>query len=135
MSHYLDIKTCITNEDALIKALIRKGFKPEQIEVHKEATNLYGYQGDKRQQKANIIIRRKDVGSASNDLGFVKKEDGTYEAIVSKYDSRKYNEQWLNDVGTFHNVENAKEAFSRNGWDYTETVDNEGRIQLVGTTY
>lgn len=135
MSHYLDIKTAITNKDALIKALIRKGFKAEQIEYHKDKDNLYGYQGDKRNQKANVIIRRKDVGQASNDIGFNQKEDGTFEAIISQYDSTRYNQKWLNEVGTFHNVENAKEAFAKNGWDYTESINEEGKIQLLGTTY
>jgi len=116
-------------------ALERMGFKKEQIEVHNEAKNLYGYLGDKRNQKANVIIRRKDVGLSSNDLGFALKEDGTYEAIISDFDKRKYNDNWLSKVSTYHSVENAKDAFARNNWDYTETTDNEGRIQLVGTMY
>ncbi len=55
------------------------------IEVHEEAKNLYGYQGDKRKQKAHIIIRKKYVGSSSNDIGFLKK-DGKYLTIASAYD-------------------------------------------------
>lgn len=135
MSHYRAIKTKLTNRSALVKALCRMGFTKEQIEVHDKAINLYGYQGDKRNQKANVIIRRKYVGNASNDLGFEQKEDGSYEAIISDYDKIKYNQKWLDKVSTFHNVENAKTAFATNGWEYTESVDDQGRIQLVGCMY
>jgi len=135
MSHYLEIKTKITNRASLVKALCKCGFKENQIELHDTPTNLYGYTGDKRNQTANVIIRRQDVGSSSNDLGFVQKEDGTYEAIISEFDQRKYNEKWLNKVGTEHGIENAKNAFTMNGWDYTESVDNQGRTQLLGTSY
>lgn len=135
ISHYLEIKTKITNRSALVKALCRVGFKENQIEVHDKATNLYGFQGDKRAQKAHVIIRRKDVGAASNDIGFEQKEDGTYEAIISQYDKGKYNQKWLDKVSTYHGVENAKEAFEMHGWDYTESIDDQGRTQLVGTSY
>ena len=35
---------------------------------------------------ANIIIRRQHVGGASNDVGFLKKADGSYELIISEFD-------------------------------------------------
>lgn len=49
------------------------GYKPE---VHEKAVNLYGYQGDKRNQKAHIVIPRKQVGNASNDVGFERVNNG-----------------------------------------------------------
>jgi hypothetical protein len=135
MSHYNEIKTQITNRSALVTALTQCGFTLDQIEVHDEAQNLKGYRGDTREQKANVIIRRKDVGTASNDLGFAQKKDGTYEAIISDYDKRRYNDKWLDKVCTKHSVENAKQAFAQNGWEYTESVDDQGRTQLVGVSY
>jgi len=135
MSHYLEIKTKITNRSALVTALTKCGYKLDQIEVHDEATNLYGYQGDKRKTKANVIVRRKDVGAVSNDIGFKQAEDGTYEAIISQYDKGKHNDKWLNKVSTEHSIENARQAFKTNGWDYTESIDDQGRTQLVGSSY
>lgn len=61
------------------------GYNPQ---VHKEANNLYGFQGDQRSQKAHIIIPRSQVGGASNDVGFLRKEKGEYEMIVSEYDQK-----------------------------------------------
>lgn len=105
MSEYSEHQTEYKDEKCLVEALIEMGWSKDEIEVHKEATNLYGYHGDKRADKANIIIRRKNIGSASNDIGFAKGANGKYEAIISAYDSRSggktagktggYNKKWL----------------------------------------
>lgn len=52
-----------------------------------EALPLYGYQGDRRPEAAAIVVRRRHVGSASNDLGFVQTPQG-YVPILSEYDQR-----------------------------------------------
>ncbi|MBW4582861.1 MAG: DUF1257 domain-containing protein [Tildeniella nuda ZEHNDER 1965/U140] len=96
MSHFTAIKTQIKDAEALVKALADVGFK--QVEVHETAQPLYGFQGDLRSQTAEIIIRRKYVGGASNDIGFQRQQDGTFEAIISEYDRRKYAQPWLNQV-------------------------------------
>jgi hypothetical protein len=96
MSHFTCIKTQIKHQDALIKALADVGFK--NIEVHETAQHLYGYQGDVRQQKAEVIIRRQNIGLYSNDIGFKRQEDGQFEAIISEYDRHKYSQEWLNGL-------------------------------------
>jgi hypothetical protein len=48
---------------------------------------LYGYQGDRRPQTADIVVRRKFISSASNDLGFRWVGDH-FDAIISEYDVR-----------------------------------------------
>jgi hypothetical protein len=135
MSHYNKIKTELRNKNSLIKALIKMGFTKEQIKVCDEAEHLEGYHGDKRPEVANIIIPRKYVGNASNDLGWVLTENGTYEAIISDYDKHKYNEQWCHKMETHYGIEQAKEAFSQNGWSYTEQFNDQGEVQLIGVTY
>ncbi len=52
-----------------------------------EALPLYGYQGDQRQETAEIVVRRQHLGSASNDLGFTRTSAG-YVPILSEYDHR-----------------------------------------------
>jgi len=59
------------------------GFHPE---VNTKAAHLEGYHGDKRVQTAEIILKRREVGGASNDVGFKKQADGTFTAIISDYD-------------------------------------------------
>ncbi|MBD2597938.1 DUF1257 domain-containing protein [Nostoc spongiaeforme FACHB-130] len=96
MSHFTSIKTQIKNSAALIKALADVGFK--NVEHHKVAQPLYGYQGDVRPETAEVIIRKQYIGSLSNDIGFKRQENGQFQAIISEYDRRKYNQSWLNTL-------------------------------------
>ncbi|HEY9604560.1 MAG TPA: DUF1257 domain-containing protein [Allocoleopsis sp.] len=96
MSHFTCIKTQIKHQDALLKALADVGFK--EVEVHESAQHLYGYQGDLRSQTAEVIIRRQYIGSASNDIGFKRQQDGQFEAMISEYDRHKYSQEWLNGL-------------------------------------
>jgi Protein of unknown function (DUF1257) len=52
-----------------------------------EALPLYGYRGDQRPETAEIVIRRRQVGSVSNDIGFTRTPQG-YLPVVSEYDQR-----------------------------------------------
>src|SRR5262245_16439249 len=93
MSHFTHLQTRIVEVDALRKALADVGF--EEVEVHDEAQHLYGFQGDQRADTAEVIIRRRHVGYASNDIGFKRQPDGTFTAIISGYDRSKYSAAWL----------------------------------------
>ena len=69
----------------MIESLEELNYHPE---VHIEPQNLQGYQGDERAQKAHIIIRKKYVGSSSNDVGFyLEKGKQKYKVIASEFDS------------------------------------------------
>jgi hypothetical protein len=109
LSHYAEVKTVFKDKEALLAALqevtVATGkWTAEMIEVHSTPQNLYGYIGDMRQQKADIIIRRKNVQGSANDIGFVKKADGSYEAIISDYDRGFYNDAWLGKLTQEYNV-------------------------------
>jgi hypothetical protein len=84
MSKYNYVGVKLADRECLVKALMAVGYKTEQIEVHDEPVNLYGYNGDVRAEKAHVIIRRHNVGESSNDVGFVIGSDGR--AIVSDFD-------------------------------------------------
>jgi hypothetical protein len=96
MSHFTCIKTQLKNRDTLIQALADVGF--DDVEVHEKAQHLYGYQGDVREQTAEVIIRRQYIGAASNDIGFKQQDDGQFEAIISEYDCHQYSQSWLNGL-------------------------------------
>jgi len=141
MSHYVDVKTSITDEECLVAALCRienyhechhKTWNKTHIEVHNKAVNLYGYHGDVRVDKANIIIRRQFISRASNDIGFRKEADGSYSAIISEFDGRSmgFSPAWLQRLTTYYGVEKAKKEFKARGIKYTETTDDKGRVQL-----
>jgi hypothetical protein len=79
MSKYLCFTDIIfTDRRLLLSALADLGYN--EVEEG-EALPLYGYQGDRRQETAAIVVRRRHLGSASNDL------DG-YLPSVSEYDQR-----------------------------------------------
>ncbi|MFB2973839.1 DUF1257 domain-containing protein [Aerosakkonema sp. BLCC-F183] len=98
MSHFTAIKTELRDVNALVMALEDLGFK-DKVEVYAEAQRLYGFQGDLREETAEVVIRRQHLGAASNDIGFKKQDDGTYEAVISSFDrAYKYSQQWLNKL-------------------------------------
>lgn len=84
MSAYNEVSTVYSDGDCLVEALKEQGYQPQ---VSEKAQQLEGYQGDARKQTAEIIIPRRQVGGASNDVGFKKNADGTYTLLVSDYDS------------------------------------------------
>ena len=76
------------------------------VEVSATGEHLYGYLGDVRPEVAHVIIRREFVGAASNDIGFVRDpETGRYSVIISQFDSRRYNTQWVGRL---------KQAYAKN---------------------
>lgn len=96
MSHYTKVRTHLSDGRVLVRALESLGFK--RVENHAEPQPLVGYAGDTRLDKAEIIIRRSEVGRLSNDIGFARQPDGTFGAIISDFDRNKFNAQWLGRV-------------------------------------
>jgi len=82
MSEYCEVDIGLKDQECLIKTLEELGYKPQ---IHVDAVSLEGYQGDKRKQKAHIVIPRKQVGTASNDVGF-ELVNGEYILHVSQFD-------------------------------------------------
>lgn len=88
MSEYVTYNTrAIRNQEVLLAALAELGWDQGKVEVHEQPVALYGYHGDQRPEKAHIVIRRNQTGvGSSNDIGFVRQDDGTYKPIISAYD-------------------------------------------------
>lgn len=93
MSNYRELRTRFTDERYLIEALQELGYEPE---VCREGKSLTGYLGDKRAERAHVIIPRRQLDSASNDIGFAQDSSGVYQAIVSEYDRGiGFDDAWL----------------------------------------
>lgn len=96
MSAYGEYETVMCEERFLVEGLAAMGYK---VELHAEGATLIGYHGDERPERAHVIIRRSQLDSASNDIGFARSADGRYRAILSEYDrSIGYDDQWLGKV-------------------------------------
>ena len=128
MSAYRQMNTVMNDEMCLYKALTKR-FKA--VERHKVPTNLYGFQGDKRPDLANLIVRRQHVGGSSNDIGFLKNDSGNYTANISSYDSHKYNQQWMEKLAQDYMEEKATQTMTENECEleHRKVLPN-GAIQL-----
>jgi hypothetical protein len=118
MSHYSKIETQIVEVDSLLKALAEMGYG--EVEVHDSPQRLYGYQGDMREEKANVIIRRKNVSQESNDIGFRKTDSGPYEAVISEYDQELLGSEWLNQVSQLYAEYAVVSKLSEQGFSVAE---------------
>lgn len=133
MSEFVECTTKFKDQKALIEALMEMGWKKNEIEIHDKATHLYGYHGDRRAQTANIIIRRQHVGGSSNDIGFLKKSDGTYEGIISEFDrtsggkhareTHGYNENWLKKLNGAYNEKLYTRVAKQKGFEVRKKVE------------
>ena len=128
MSKYVECETEIMNEKALIRALEEMGYKKENLRFGKNM-HLEGYRGDRRSQTADIIIPRKFVRSAANDIGFKKQADGSFKVIVSEYDMScdKTFVQRVSDLSGVHNVMMTAEE---EGWTCKRIKNAQGETVL-----
>lgn len=108
MSKYLTFDDVVfKSRELLLAALADLGYRDVE---RGDKLPLFGYQGDRRSQTAELVVRRQHIGSASNDLGFRHTPDG-YVPIISEYDVRTlagghfvaklrtaYNEQVVQEV-------------------------------------
>lgn len=84
MSAYMQFDTIhFLNAALLIATLTEMGYKVEMG----ESLALYGYRGDIRQERAQIVVRRDQIGASSNDLGFTW-NGKAFVPIISKFDAR-----------------------------------------------
>jgi hypothetical protein len=96
VSAYGEFETTVREQGFLVEALADMGYTAE---VHPDGAALFGYRGDERPERAHVIIRRAQLDSASNDVGFARGADGRFRAILSEYDRGiGYDEKWLGKV-------------------------------------
>jgi hypothetical protein len=130
MSHFTVLRTQITETAALVKALTDLGFPT--VEVNEAPQHLYGYRGDRRSQTAEVIIRRRFIGRASNDIGFQRQANGAFNAVISDYDRRKYSQRWLQQLTQRYAYHVARIRMEEQGFELTsEETQPDGQIHLV----
>ncbi len=131
MSHYATIKTRLVDQDYLVRALEDIGYKG-QVEVHEEPIQLRGYRGDRRRQKAEIVIQRKHVGRSSNDIGFHRTAAGHYNAMISGYDRSRHNKKWLGQLTQRYAYHAAVDKLRDQGFEIVEEAeDKRGQLNVT----
>jgi hypothetical protein len=117
MSKYLSFPEIVFKDRRLLLAALAEiGFADVE---EGDQLPLYGYQGDRRPEAAEIVVRRRLIGAASNDLGFARTSLG-YVPIISEYDERTLL---------------AGQFLPRLRTAYGEAVVEEVRRRLHGTTH
>ncbi|MFI0479475.1 DUF1257 domain-containing protein [Actinomadura sp. 9N215] len=134
MSHFTRVRTTLRDADLLAKALAAVGFTA--VETHDDPQTLYGYQGDARPERAEVIVRRRHIGRASNDIGFRRQSNGSFEAIISDYDRHRYDHAWLAKVGRAYGHAAALRYAEDNGYEIdSDVVGEDGERRLVLRRY
>lgn len=123
MSAYKTIECDIVNKEILLSALSLLNFVPN---VYEEPQNLYGFKGDKREEKAEIIIPKEQINfftGLSNDIGFIWNPDTEkYEMIVSDYDkARKMHDRIIQA----YVKEAIEKALEKNGYKIKVNIQDE----------
>ncbi|MBN2005067.1 MAG: DUF1257 domain-containing protein [Anaerolineae bacterium] len=129
MSHYTVLNTQFVDVETLVKALSDVGFS--HVEVHDHPQILMDWVGLPRPQKAEVIIRRKYVGRASNDIGFRRQKDGTFQAIISKFDRIRHSENWLQSVARRYAYHATLVTLTRQGFELAEESENHDQFHLT----
>ena len=125
--HTVETELLQINEESLIKALKELGFNPK---IHEKAKNLYGYRADQRDQVAHIILPREQVGTASNDIGFERLDNGKYQLHVSEFDQRSWSHKMPKLIQQYGI--NTIESFTSTS-DYSmveQEVESDGTIRI-----
>jgi hypothetical protein len=147
MSHFTECEVNFLQkyEKDFIAAL-EKRFGKGNVEVHEEGAALYGYQGDNRANydknnknyapPCHIIIRRKHVGSASNDIGYRRTEDGGYVGYVSDYDKHAtFSKAQQGEVAQEYALTVSEKKLKAEGWATKREVTEKGVVRIIGSKW
>lgn len=130
MSHFTTIATQIVSAQHLIQALNDLGFA--EVEVHAQPQWLVGFQGDLREQKAHVIIRRKHIGLLSNDIGFAQNAKGTFDVLISDYDRNEYDHKWMQKLTQRYAYHASRDLLAQQNFSLVdERLEKDGTIRLT----
>ena len=137
MSHFTVVEIEATDAPCLIEALEALGYNGK-IEVHDQAVTLIGYDGrprllDGQEVRAEIVIRRRHLWEAANDIGFARHSDGRYVAYISEYD-RSVRPTWHTDVIKEYGAAKAAKELRARGWK-VEIARDQGQVRVKGVRY
>lgn len=146
MSHFTEMQVdYLQKNEAQLVAALEECFGKGNVEVHENGAALMGYHGDNRANLAksnpnyappcHIIIRRKHVGSASNDVGYRRTEDGKYAAYISDFDQGgHFNKAKQNKVTQDYTVGVTTKQMKLQGYS-VKKVDEKGKVKLIVSRY
>jgi hypothetical protein len=123
MSRYKAIATKITDEAHLCAALQELQLTYEQGEA---LTMRYS------SETPQVVVRRQQIGTRFDDLGFARQSDGTYRAISSNHDAtdRQKSEDWLRKITQTYGKHKAIALAKAKGLNVVSESNENGVIRL-----
>lgn len=144
MSHYAKLTVKYLDADSLKTALIKLGYKAENIEVSKELKPLQDYTGTDTKLKAHVIVRRKAVGNLCNDLGWcVGEKAESYICDYANNPEKCYNTEvkklgghgksFQDRLAQEYAVAVTEKHYKARGKTVTRVTEPDGRIKLYAS--
>ncbi len=96
MSKLRRIPTAMTSATHLVAALEQSGLR--EVERVSELAPLMSWRGQPLPERAEILVRRRQIGATADDLGFVRGADGRYEALVSEILLSRFDRRWFAEL-------------------------------------
>jgi hypothetical protein len=96
MPRYRLIPTGVPVSSDLKQTLTDMGLR--NVEVHASPVPLNDWIGRPTDVMANVILRKKDIGSSADDMGFVRNANGTWDALVSEIHLFRFDKKWFADL-------------------------------------
>ena len=85
--------------------------------------------------RAEVVIRRRHLWTAANDIGFARQQDGTYLAYISEYD-REVQPNWHTRLLQAHGVHVAQRQLRKLGCRNVQlTRQADGTVLVVASRY
>jgi hypothetical protein len=132
MSHTNDFTTVISDQEALVRALVCMDIPREQIEVHETPVRLKTYH-EEEVKHAHVVVRRRLWVGKHSDVGWERNDEGLFVGHVDDYNytgSPCYDTDWQRKLYTHCNYQTLKLEYERRGMEITETKAKDGRLQL-----
>jgi hypothetical protein len=87
------------------------GIAENEIEICEQAKNLLDWRGNTQDKRANVLVRQAALcklhNYPTNDIGFLRSKNGSYEAIMDDGFLR-HMPKWVERLTQFYGVERAK---------------------------
>ena len=130
MSAYTTIRTKLVSRDYLVQALHDMGYT--EVETFDRPTTLVGYFGEDESSKAEVIIRKPNLGGASADVGFAKDRNGSFTAVINDMDRKRFGYVWVEQIAQRYAYHVARDQLADKGFELVEEqVEQDRSIRLT----
>jgi hypothetical protein len=73
-----------------------------EVEIHDEPQPLLSWRNQPVGESAEVIVRRRFIGATADDLGFLRRPNGQFEAIVSEILLGRFDLRWFAELDKRH---------------------------------